>query len=86
MNLVQGFVHHPSKHLWKPEGNRSKHSDNGDREKRIVKMCHDKITVMEIYIHGTSTQINSCDPANQKGNQESKGPQHGSGEFDGTAI
>ena len=66
MNLVQCFVHHPSKHLWKPEGNRSKHPDNGDREKGIMKVCNHEITIMKINIQSTSAQIDSCDSAYQK--------------------
>ena len=37
-----------------------------------MKVCNHEITVMKINIQSTSTQINSCDSAYQKGNQKSK--------------
>ena len=80
VNLSQRFVHHAAKHLREPMIDRSQYSHGRSREKYVMEMCHDKIRVVDKYIHRRGSHENARQTSNDEHRYECQCEKHGRGE------
>ena len=66
VDLAQSFVHHATKHFRVPMVDRPKNAHSGTGEQNVVKMGHNKVSVVDKNIDGRGRHENSRQSADDK--------------------